>query len=112
MARPAPEAGEACRETKILRDSEKAIDADLLEHETQPLPYGTTFSRGIVAEDSSTASRGREEGSEEEHCGGLTGPVGAEETDQCAWSYLQVKGIERSRLAIVAPEALGLDGRR
>ena len=108
---PAAEAGQTRRETQVLRDGEQAVYADLLEHEPQPLPHGATLSRGVVAEDASAAAGGCQQGGEKEHCGGLAGAVGPQEPDQCTRGYLEVEGLERSRLAVVTSQPLGEDGR-
>jgi hypothetical protein len=76
------------------------------------LPDGAALFGGVVAEDPSAPPSGREEGGEEEHCGCLTGPIGPQQSDQSTRGYFEIEGVERSRLTVVAPQALGFDGRR
>ena len=106
-ARPPSPARRAAK-TQILRDGEQAVYTDLLEHEAEPLPHGAALSRGVVAEDSSPAAGGCQQGGEEEHCGGLAGAVGAQQADQSTRGHLEVEGVERSRSAVVTSQPLGL----
>ncbi len=53
---------------------------------------------------------GEQERAQEQHRGGLAGAVGAEEADHRAPGHLELEGVERAYVAVVAAEPLGLDG--
>jgi hypothetical protein len=63
-----------------------------------------------VTEDAGGAARGGEERGQKQHGGGLAGAVGPEESHHRPAGHLEIEGVERAHVAVVAPERLGLDG--
>jgi hypothetical protein len=110
--RASPKAGKATREPQILPHSEETIYAGLLEHKAKTLPHRSTISCYVVTEDSGSATGGGQKGGEKKHRRGFSGTVGPEQSDQGSLGYFQVECLQGSRAAIVAPQPLGLDGRR
>jgi hypothetical protein len=97
-------------EAEVLRSRQVVVERELLENEPDVRPYRVRCPRHVVARDSGDPTRRMQQRAQHRDGRRLTGPIGAEESEQLAGLDTERNAVNRGEVAEPFDQIVDFDG--